>query len=276
MTFDDINYQFKHGEHSVELQPLSFQLLKTLAERPGEIVSPQELFQAIWGDVALSQETLKQRVFITRRALQDGGITAVEIQTVRGQGYRLIAPKEESATTANKRPGSLVILAFPLLLGLSALIYLFWPVPEIPINNRVVIWQETTDVEGAERFVHLLRSALLTSSNAGRLQLIQSTRDTEQAIPRQARADRAALITRVSFMAEDMGGLATIEIIEPHTATVLRSESFTLASEAPDFSEHVSAIERLIASGLLILDRDIRNNASHPRWRELKQLANPS
>jgi DNA-binding winged helix-turn-helix (wHTH) protein len=70
LIFDPINYLVSSKTGSVQLQPLSFKLLEKLAETPGEIQSVDSLMAAVWGDIKVSADTLKQRVFVLRKPWQ--------------------------------------------------------------------------------------------------------------------------------------------------------------------------------------------------------------
>ncbi len=70
----------------VELTYVEFELLRTLAARPGRVYSRQALLQSLWGDYAYREpRTIDVHVRHLREKLADSEL----IQTVRGVGYRL-------------------------------------------------------------------------------------------------------------------------------------------------------------------------------------------
>jgi len=70
----------------VDLTYVEFELLRTLASRPGRVFSRQALLQALWGDYAYrEQRTIDVHVRHLREKLGDPEL----IQTVRGVGYRV-------------------------------------------------------------------------------------------------------------------------------------------------------------------------------------------
>ena len=70
----------------VELTYVEFELLHTLAARPGRVYSRQALLQSLWGDSAYREpRTIDVHVRHLREKLGDPGL----IQTVRGVGYRV-------------------------------------------------------------------------------------------------------------------------------------------------------------------------------------------
>ncbi len=80
----------------VPLQQQPFQVLAILLERPGEIVSREELRQRLWPDDLHVdfEHSLNTAVKKLRLALGDSPDHPRYLETVRGRGYRLMAPVE--------------------------------------------------------------------------------------------------------------------------------------------------------------------------------------
>lgn len=78
----------REGE-PVALLGKAFDTLVLLVEGAGALQKQQMLMDRLWPDVAVEQNNLQQNVSLVRRAL--GRVPGVEIETVRGQGYRLRA-----------------------------------------------------------------------------------------------------------------------------------------------------------------------------------------
>jgi pimeloyl-ACP methyl ester carboxylesterase/DNA-binding winged helix-turn-helix (wHTH) protein len=75
-----------------ELVPLlgkAFDALVVLVEGAGALQRQQLLMDKLWPELAVEQNNLQQAISLVRRALADA--PGVEIETVRGQGYRLHA-----------------------------------------------------------------------------------------------------------------------------------------------------------------------------------------
>ncbi len=102
----------------LELPQLSFDLLVALTRHAPDVVSAEDLIAEVWAGVAVSDETLTQRVALLRRALGDDARTPRYLRAVRGRGYQLAPPVEALAETpgapARPRPRWL-----PGLLGLA-------------------------------------------------------------------------------------------------------------------------------------------------------------
>ncbi len=76
----------------VELTALEFRLLAWLAERPGRVQSREQLLEHVWGYApGVGSRTVDTHV---RRLRGKLGSAAELIETVRGVGYRLRAPRE--------------------------------------------------------------------------------------------------------------------------------------------------------------------------------------
>jgi eukaryotic-like serine/threonine-protein kinase len=82
----------KHGA-PIRLQEQPFRVLAMLAERPGEVVSREQLQEKIWGDTFVDfDQSLNKAVNRVREALNDNAGTPQYIETVPRRGYRFIAP----------------------------------------------------------------------------------------------------------------------------------------------------------------------------------------
>jgi transcriptional activator of cad operon len=88
----------RNGE-TIRLDVRAMRLLLRLAERPGQVVSIDDLISRVWGDVAVSPDSVYQAVTSLRRQLGDDSRQPAYIETVPRLGYRMIAavgPWEES------------------------------------------------------------------------------------------------------------------------------------------------------------------------------------
>src|SRR5215475_10887465 len=88
------------GSREVRLTPKALALLTYLAQRPNEVVSKQELFRALWRDVAVGDAALVTCIQELRKALRDDARHPRYIETLHRRGYRFIA--ELAAAPAGK------------------------------------------------------------------------------------------------------------------------------------------------------------------------------
>ncbi len=79
----------------VLLAPKAFELLTVLASRAGEVVSKNELMEALWPDSYVEEANLAQNVFLLRKALGETAHDRNYVMTVPGKGYRLAAEVRE-------------------------------------------------------------------------------------------------------------------------------------------------------------------------------------
>lgn len=90
------------GESPVRIGGRALDILTTLVERPGQLVSKNELMTRVWPNTFVDDGNLKVNVAALRRTLGDGGPDAARyIATVIGQGYRFIAPIARSAASGS-------------------------------------------------------------------------------------------------------------------------------------------------------------------------------
>jgi DNA-binding winged helix-turn-helix (wHTH) protein/tetratricopeptide (TPR) repeat protein len=78
------------GTLEVRVTPKSLLLLRTLAERPGEVVTKEELFRLVWPDTAVSDAALTSCIMELRQALRDDARRARYIETVHRRGFRFL------------------------------------------------------------------------------------------------------------------------------------------------------------------------------------------
>jgi pimeloyl-ACP methyl ester carboxylesterase/DNA-binding winged helix-turn-helix (wHTH) protein len=82
------------------IPPKAFGVLRYLAERPGKLVSKEELLQGIWPDVHVGSDVLKVTIGELRKILDDSCKEPRIIETAHRRGYRFIARTENVAAAA--------------------------------------------------------------------------------------------------------------------------------------------------------------------------------
>jgi two-component system, OmpR family, response regulator ChvI len=73
---------------AVSLTATEFELLWTLAQRPGHVLGREALMRSVYGDEVVSERTLDTFVKRLRRKLREADPAFDEIETVRSVGYR--------------------------------------------------------------------------------------------------------------------------------------------------------------------------------------------
>jgi transcriptional activator of cad operon len=84
--------QLSRNGEVVRLEARTMRLLLSLAERPGELVSIEELLKEVWPGVIVTSDSVYQAVASLRRVLGDDPKRPTYIATVPRLGYRMVAP----------------------------------------------------------------------------------------------------------------------------------------------------------------------------------------
>lgn len=85
------NAQLWRGSDRILLPPKPFNVLCHLAERPGELVTKDELLEAVWPKIHISESSLSVAINALRAALGDDSKDPHYIETVTRRGYRFVA-----------------------------------------------------------------------------------------------------------------------------------------------------------------------------------------
>jgi TolB-like protein/DNA-binding winged helix-turn-helix (wHTH) protein/Tfp pilus assembly protein PilF len=103
---DSGRYELRRKGEPVALEPKTLDVLLHLAEQRNRLVSKQELLDAVWPGVTVTESTLTRAVSLARAAIGDSAQEPRVIETVAGRGYRWKAPVEvvEPAPPASPRP----------------------------------------------------------------------------------------------------------------------------------------------------------------------------
>lgn len=97
-TLDLDRAALSRGGNEVRLRPRTFEVLAYLVRNAGRLIPKQELFEAVWGDVAVTDDSLVQCLVEIRRALE--GSPEI-VKTIRGRGYLF-----DAAVTRGSVPAS--------------------------------------------------------------------------------------------------------------------------------------------------------------------------
>ena len=103
-TLDLAAERLIRGASEIKLRPKSFQVLRFLVERHGRLVTRDELMQAVWCDVAVTDESISKCIAEIRKALTDDSQEIVRTVTRRGFLFQADVRIEQHLRPHPKRP----------------------------------------------------------------------------------------------------------------------------------------------------------------------------
>ncbi|MDJ1018412.1 MAG: winged helix-turn-helix domain-containing protein [Paracoccaceae bacterium] len=124
------------------LEPKSMAVLLYLVERHGDVVSREELLDAVWPGVHVGDDSLTAAIIKIRRALGDDARNPTHIETIPKRGYRLISPigtgaaDQSAASVSSAEPnlsrshGRLLAVLAVLLTVIGVVLFLAYPSEE--------------------------------------------------------------------------------------------------------------------------------------------------
>lgn len=138
-----------HNDEVVRIEPKSMEVLVYLFDHAGQVVSREQILDAIWDTVTVGDDSLTNAIIKIRRAFGDDARAPKVVETIPKRGYRLIA---EVVVVAENEPvaktNSKATFAVLAALAVSLLAVGFWvfetdsiPPTELsaPTDNRTRI-----------------------------------------------------------------------------------------------------------------------------------------
>jgi DNA-binding winged helix-turn-helix (wHTH) protein len=149
--------ELRRAGKTVELQELPFRILAALLERPGEMVTREELRAIAWPDGVFVdfEHGLNKAVAKIRRALDDSADEPGYLATLPGRGYRFVAEVT--------RPGSDAPKAAP-----RSACRILWDARTIPLveganligrDPDAAVWIDSTTVSRRHALIRVARGA---------------------------------------------------------------------------------------------------------------------
>jgi DNA-binding winged helix-turn-helix (wHTH) protein len=87
-SLDLANECLWRGPEALKIRPKAFALLNYLIQHPGQLVTKDELLNAVWPETFVGDAVLKVTVQQVREALEDDPKTPQFIETAHRRGYR--------------------------------------------------------------------------------------------------------------------------------------------------------------------------------------------
>jgi class 3 adenylate cyclase/DNA-binding winged helix-turn-helix (wHTH) protein/tetratricopeptide (TPR) repeat protein len=104
--FDTERYELHRAGVLVPLRPKECDVLAYLLAHRDRVVSKDELLEQVWPGQFVGDTTLHVRMLAVRKAIGDDGSTDHLLRTVRGRGYRFVAPVVAGDSPASETAGS--------------------------------------------------------------------------------------------------------------------------------------------------------------------------
>src|SRR5229473_8099509 len=154
--------ELRHAGQRVKLQEQPFQVLATLLEHPGKIVTRDELRSRLWPEDTFVDfdHGLNAAIKRLRDALGESADAPVFIETLARRGYRFIAPVNGSSSpsttgvAASERNKSIFWARRTVIAGLASVVFasllwaVWWRVPSRPtgVIEHKLTWNSSENV----------------------------------------------------------------------------------------------------------------------------------
>ncbi len=202
----------------IPLQDKPFAVLATLLERPGDLLTREELQARLWepGTHVELEDGLNTAVSKLRQALRDGADSPRFIETLPKRGYRFIAPCSAEVTSSFMTParGLAAVVLIPAAVA-------GWLLYSAPATEETAA--EAADVALlAEVSPHSVAVLPFENRGAGEDDAYFAAGVTEELVDRLTKIDRLTVIGRRSTRAYADTDLRVRQVArELHVATVL-------------------------------------------------------
>ncbi len=91
-SLDPANARLWRDDTAIPLRPKALAVLQFLVERPGKLVTKDELIATVWSGTVVTEWVLTSAIRELREALGDDARRPTFIETVHRRGYRFVAP----------------------------------------------------------------------------------------------------------------------------------------------------------------------------------------
>jgi DNA-binding winged helix-turn-helix (wHTH) protein len=186
LEFDPETRVLYDGRRVVPLAPLPAQILATLLQAGGEVVSAAQMRASLWSDAPVEDRNLNQQVYMLRRTLRREPRATIE--NVPRRGYRLvIAPLDARDAPLDRprkqRPLAIVwtasALAVAVIIGVAVQVAPHRPVSatdqELALGNYLVMGEGPDHLTRAARYYRdLIERVPKSGAGHGGLALVEA------------------------------------------------------------------------------------------------------
>ena len=117
-TIDLADERLWLGSRSVSIGNKAFQMLRLFVSNPNRLLTKDDILDAVWGEICVSEGLVKEYVHDLRVALGDDPRSPAFIETIRGRGYRFLGGiqiVEKNSNTARESLSSTEIPSLAVL-----------------------------------------------------------------------------------------------------------------------------------------------------------------
>jgi TolB-like protein/DNA-binding winged helix-turn-helix (wHTH) protein/Tfp pilus assembly protein PilF len=262
------------GREKIRLPKLSYELLLSLVRHAPGIVSTDQLLTEVWGEVVVGEETVKQRISLLRQALGSSIECPTYIESIRGVGYRLVAPvsvaRAKSTSAFHFKTAVLAIMGV-LTLGIVAWNFNDWRDSVAPVvahgpwSVAVLPFQDLSAAADKAYFSDGIHEEIITRlSGVDGLAVTSRTsvlpyRDAQKNLREIARELQVNLIIEGSVRHSGDRVRITVQLIDAENDDHLWAENYDRPLSVTDLFDIQSDVAEQIAKALeteLVVDDD--------------------
>jgi TolB-like protein/DNA-binding winged helix-turn-helix (wHTH) protein/Flp pilus assembly protein TadD len=177
---DTANHLLWRNGDRVPVPPKNYDVLAYLVDRAGQVVTQDELLEALWPETYVNPEVLRKYILEIRKTLGDRPDKPEFIETLPKRGYRFVAPvTEENGTRPQHLPAPVVVKDEPADVIAATELVTEEKVPQETISANLVA---TSRSRHAWRLAAISFLAILVVATAGNY-LLRSRNRTPVASP---------------------------------------------------------------------------------------------
>jgi len=255
------------GDEVIRLGPVNMQVLVCLMQRSGQVVSRAELFDRVWPNQVISDDSLTRCISELRSLLASLSNQKQLIETLPKRGYRWLPkvsdqPHPSHPTTGQSKRGAMpdwpswLLIAIAALVGLALVSVGFqWTMERLvqPSLVRVALVPIITDQPDQDAVAadlsDLLRRKLLATSQLRYLASSALTNSDQNPYPYYSREFGAHWIIEGSIRQKGDGLRVALSLVDARTALVvytlgqdMRSDGDQLESLCTAFVEDIARL----------------------------------
>jgi TolB-like protein/Tfp pilus assembly protein PilF len=203
-----------------QLRPKTLEMLRVLLDRPGLALTREEILDAVWPGIHVTEDSVTQCVGEIRRAIGPDG--AEVLRTLPRRGYVLDAPVQRLGPPAAPRRGGGAVAAIPPDVPVVAVL----PFSTLQPDPMLAVFAEGV-LEGVVGALATLREPVVISANSTR-HFADATRD----LPAIARRLGARYVATGSVRGSRDQLRLSVELVEGERGAVLWQRSYDVSDAA--------------------------------------------